>query len=946
MGKSLVIVESPTKARTISKFLGKDFEVIASYGHVRDLPQSASEIPSRLKKEKWARIGVDIERNFEPLYVIPSDKKKRVDELKALVKTSEQIYLATDEDREGESISWHLLEVLKPKVPVHRLVFHEITKDAIRKALDTPRTIDENLVRAQETRRIVDRLFGYTVSPLLWKKMAPRLSAGRVQSVAIRLLVERERERIRFVSADFSDLSGVFAPEGSKDSFEAALVSVGNKRVASGKDFDPLTGKLSASGDVLLLSHEAAEDLRIRLLRTKPKVSQVEEKPFTQTPYPPFTTSTLQQEASRKLGLPVRRTMQVAQTLYENGFITYMRTDSTNLSAEAIDAAREGIRSQFGAQFLPEQPRIYRTKVKNAQEAHEAIRPAGSTFTPIAEVQTKLGGEASRLYELIWKRTMASQMKDATGTRVAILVSLDDAIFRASGKVIAFPGFLRAYVEGSDDPQAELADKEKILPPLKSGDALVTNELKVLDHSTQPPPRYTEGSLIKELERLGIGRPSTWATIVDVVLSREYAFKKAQALVPTFLATAVTGLLERYFDRVIDYEFTANLEEDLDAISRGEADGLSYLKNFYLGDRPGLEMLVKKGEEVIDPRDVCGIPIGDSNGKKVEVRIGRYGPFLTDGEQRAGLPDSLPPDELSLEKSLTLLTEASRQAESIGTHPESGKPIFLKVGRYGPYVQEGEAGEDESKPNMASLLPGMSLADVNLEVAVQLLGLPRKIGNFPVEDTPLSGEEITAMNGRYGPYIQCGKESRSVPPPLSILTLTLAEAVDLLRRPRAAGRRQAAQSILREVSIHPESGKKIVLKSGRFGPYVTDGETNASLPRGGDPATLTLEEAQALLDARLAYLAANPDRAKGRKKKAATTSSVTKKTARASAQESKVNKTKAKKVTTKKTTSKDSETKKTSVTKSSAASAKKSAKKTTAKGRGKGAGQASSEEAR
>jgi DNA topoisomerase I len=865
MGKQLVIVESPTKAKTIGKFLGKDFDVVASYGHVRDLPQSATEIPTKVKKEKWARIGVNVDSNFEPLYVIPGDKKKRVQELEKLLVDAEMVLLATDEDREGESISWHLLEVLKPKVAVKRLVFHEITKEAIRHALENTRSIDENLVRAQETRRIVDRLFGYTVSPLLWKKMAPRLSAGRVQSVAIRLLVERERERIKFRAAQYSDLEGTFITS-KQESFDAAIISLDKKRIAIGKDFDPTTGALTttAAKEVVLLNHNSASALRDALLSEKGMVESIDEKAFTSSPPPPFTTSTLQQEGARKLNHPVRRTMQIAQSLYENGFITYMRTDSTNLSQEAISAARGGIEQQFGKEFLPSEPRHYRTKVKNAQEAHEAIRPAGVEFALVATVRTKLGEEAARLYDLIWKRTMACQMKDAHGTRVLVHVALGNAIFRASGKSILFPGFLRAYVEGADDPQAELADKEKILPVLKKGDKLDLSSLKVLDHVTQPSPRYTEGSLIKELERRGIGRPSTWATIVDVVLSREYAFKKGTALVPTFLASAVTGLLERYFDKVIDYEFTAHLEEDLDAISRGEAQSLEYLREFYHGSRPGLSELVRSGEEVIDPRVVCGLPIGEFEGKIVEVRIGRYGPFLTDGERKASISESFPPDELSLEKSLALLSDASKKAEALGVHPASGLPIYVKVGRFGPYIQEGELIQgSESKPKMASLLPSMKVDDVTFEDAVTLLSFPKTLGEYPLTpDSALSGKPITAANGRYGPYIKCGTDTRTIPESHSLLTYTYDDAVLLLQQPKVNRRAAPAKSNLKDLGPHPVTQKNLVIKSGRYGPYVTDGTLNASLPRGSDPLTFSTEEAVTILESRALQIAENPTPAK------------------------------------------------------------------------------------
>jgi len=854
MKKTLVIVESPTKARTIEKFLGKEFAITASYGHIRDLPGSAAEIPEELKKEKWTRIGINVDKNFEPLYIIPPSKKKRVSELKALLKDADELLLATDEDREGESISWHLLDVLKPKIPVKRLVFHEITKEAIEQALLSPREVDENLVRAQETRRVIDRLFGYSVSPLLWKKMKPRLSAGRVQSVAMRLLVERERERIAFRRATYWDLKALFKKKDNSGQFESELTHVSGKRVAIGKDFDPATGKL-ANADTILLDEKSAQALRAKLLTSPVKVKSIEEKPFTNRPSPPFTTSTLQQEGNRKLGFAARRTMEVAQTLYENGFITYMRTDSTNLSEEALKAARSLIVRDFGQEFLHSEPRIYRTKVKNAQEAHEAIRPAGSEFTPPAVVRDRLGFDASRLYELIWKRMVACQMKDAQGTRVAVQIESSDAQFRASGKTIQFPGFLRAYVEGSDDPEGDLADQEKILPALKVGELLDFEKLEALSHETQPPARYTEGSLIKELERLGIGRPSTWATIVDVVLDREYAFKKGPALVPTFLAAAVTGLMQSYFTSVIDYEFTARLEDDLDAISRGELDSVKYLSKFFFGNgHPGLKTLVETGEATIDPRIVCGLPLGnDAQGRNVEVRIGRWGPFVSNGEQRSGLPDGIAPDELTVDRAVLLLAEAAKGPTSLGSHPLTQQPIYFKNGRFGPYVQLGDQVEGGDKPKMSSLLPGMVPEELTLDVALKLLELPKNVGKHPE-----NGEDVIVSNGKFGPYVKCGAETRSIPPDeTSLIDVGLAKALEYLAQPKRRGRATSQPKNLREIGKHPLSEAILVIKSGRFGPYVTDGTINASLPRGVDPQALKIEEAVSLLEARAAKIAAD-----------------------------------------------------------------------------------------
>jgi len=856
MGKTLVIVESPTKARTIEKFLGKEYDVVASYGHVRDLPSNATEIPESVKKEKWSRLGINVDQNFEPLYIVPAQKKKRVAELKALLKNADQVLLATDEDREGESISWHLLEVLKLKVPYKRLVFHEITKDAIQESLRSTREVNQNLVRAQETRRIIDRLFGYSVSPLLWKKMAPRLSAGRVQSVAIRLLVERERERMRFHKAEYWDLKALLKKiaDGADATFEAELTHVRGKRVASGKDFDPKTGKLSEKADVALLDGKLAAELRNSIAAQTPVVREVEEKPYTTRPSPPFSTSTLQQEANRKLGFAAKRTMQVAQNLYENGFITYMRTDSTNLSQEALQAARDLIKRDFGAEFLHPEPRIYKTNVKNAQEAHEAIRPAGTDFVSPAEVRQRLGEEAFRLYELIWKRMVACQMKDARGTRIGVVIDCGDGTFRASGKTIEFAGYLRAYVEGSDDPESDLADQEKILPKMAVGEKLAIDKIDALEHITQPPARFTEGSLIKELERLGIGRPSTWATIVDVVLSRDYGFKRGSALVPTFLAFAVTGLMEGHFISLTDYAFTARLEDDLDSIARGERDSLKYLNSFYFGNgHPGLKDLVTKGEQEIDPRIVCGIPLGkDDQERVVEVRIGRFGPFVSNGENRSSLPDALAPDELTIDRALEILREAAKGPASLGTDPVSGLPVYLKNGRFGPYVQLGDMVEGGDRPKMASLLTGMTPETVTLEQGLKVLEFPKTLGKHPT-----TNEDVIAANGRFGPYVKSGVDTRSIPTDdISLLDVTLEKALELLAQPKRAGRGSQPKS-LRDLGPHPTSQAALVIKSGRFGPYVTDGTINASLQRGADPATLTIADAVALLEARAAKIAEN-----------------------------------------------------------------------------------------
>ena len=874
-GPVLVIVESPTKARTIEKFLGDGYEVRASNGHIRDLPNSQSEVPEKFKKESWKDTGVNVEDNFWPLYVVPESKKQGVRELKKSVKSASEIYLATDEDREGESISWHLLEELKPKGPVKRLVFHEITKDAIQHALDNPREIDMALVEAQETRRIVDRLFGYRVSPLLWKKMARGLSAGRVQSVAVRLLVERERARIAFHTASYWGLKATFAKnEAGHPSFEGELTHVDGRRIAIGKDFDPDTGKLREGSETFVLQADAAAKLVEEVRAGESRVATVEEKPFKRSPAPPYVTSTLQQDGNSKLRYSARRTMGIAQQLYENGFITYMRTDSTTLSSEALTGARNLISERFGADYLPAEPRVYKTKVKNAQEAHEAIRPAGQAFTDVAVVERQLGPDAGRLYRMIWQRTLASQMPDARGTNVSVAIENGRARFRSSGKTVEFPGFLAAYTAGAEtagavDLSAELGGKEKVLPKLVEAETVKTAQADAVERSTQPPARYTEGSLIKELERLGIGRPSTWATIVDLVLSRSYAFKKGTALAPTFTAMAVVALLEDHFTYLLDYEFTARLEDDLDAISRGEADRDEYLQRFYFGgEHAGLKALVEQGEVSIDPRKVCGIPLGESpDGEKVEVRIGRYGPFLASGESRVSVPDDLPPDELNVQKALELIEIGSKAAEALGQHPETGEPVYLKSGRFGPYVQMGEGGKDADKPKMASLLPGMKPDQVDLELAVKLLSLPREIGPHPDDQKP-----VLAANGRFGPYVKWGEEIRSIPEDgASPLEIGLEAAVELLRQPKA--RRKAAKpSALATVGKHPVSEIELKVLSGRFGPYVTDGEVNASLPRGKDPESLTVDEAVELLEARKARLAAGGGvrgRKKAAKKKAA-----------------------------------------------------------------------------
>ena len=888
MSKTLVIVESPTKAKTIRQFLGNDYVVEASFGHIRDLPNSASEIPENVKKEKWSRLGINVNKDFEPIYVIPSNKKKKVTELKKLVKEATDLLLATDEDREGESISWHLLNVLKPKIPVKRLVFHEITKKAINDSLSNARTIDDNLVKAQETRRFIDRLFGYTVSPLLWKKMMPRLSAGRVQSVAIRLLVERERERINFKSATYSDLKGLFSKKGSSDSFEGFLSSVDGKRVAESKDFDPKTGSLLKKDDVILLNKKQADELKSKLEKSKVFVDSISKKDFITKPQAPFVTSSLQQEANRKLRFTARMTMQVAQTLYENGFITYMRTDSTNLSDEALNACKKIIKDEFGAEYLSDSTRIYKTQVKNAQEAHEAIRPAGAVFTPTSEVRAKLGVEASKLYDMILKRTLASQMKDSIGERVNVSLKCDNAIFKAVGKIIKFKGYLRAYID--EDTELNQGDEDVILPNMKEGEELDIQSLLTLSHETQPPNRYTEGSLIKELESKGIGRPSTWATVVDVVLSRTYAFKKQNALVPTFLAMAVTNLMEKDFSELVDYKFTANLEDDLDAIARGEKNNISYLKDFYFGNSHlGLDELVKKGEETIDPKLACGIYIGNDGDKILEVRIGKFGPFLSDGDgNTAALPDMMCPDELTLEKAKELLETAKKGPVSLGKG-EGDKNIYVKTGRFGPYVQ---LGENDEEPKMVSLLSNMKPEDVTLDIAKKLLELPKTLGKFPDNN-----EDIIVSNGKFGPYVQAGKETRSLVD-VSPIEITLDDAIKILREPKRRGRGVKKASLNKELGKDTVSEEMIYLKSGAFGPYVTNGKVNASIPRGYNIDDITLEDAVTLIQARIIKLASQENEEDGDELED------TKKTKKVAAKKTTTKKTTSKKTTTKKSTKK------------------------------------------
>ncbi|MGW3130957.1 type I DNA topoisomerase [Streptomyces sp. NPDC001076] len=933
-GRRLVIVESPAKAKTIKGYLGPGYVVEASVGHIRDLPNGAAEVPEQYTGEV-RRLGVDVEHDFQPIYVINADKRAQVKKLKDLLKESDELFLATDEDREGEAIAWHLQEVLKPKIPVKRMVFHEITKDAIRAAVANPRQLNQKLVDAQETRRILDRLYGYEVSPVLWKKVMPRLSAGRVQSVATRLVVERERERIAFRSAEYWDLTGTFGTGRAGDpsdpsSLVARLQAVDGKRVAQGRDFDSL-GQLKTA-NTLHLDEANARALAAALENTRFSVRSVESKPYRRSPYAPFRTTTLQQEASRKLGFGAKATMQVAQKLYENGYITYMRTDSTTLSDTAIAAARAQVTQLYGADYLPSAPRTYAAKVKNAQEAHEAIRPSGDRFRTPAE--TGLTGDQFKLYELIWKRTVASQMKDATGNSVTVKIGGTasdgrDVEFSASGKTITFHGFLKAYVEGADDPNAELDDRERRLPQVSEGDALSAEEITVDGHATKPPARYTEASLVKELEEREIGRPSTYASIIGTILDRGYVFKKGTALVPSFLSFAVVNLLEKHFGRLVDYDFTARMEDDLDRIAAGQAQAVPWLKRFYFGEGEGTaaggaadagngdgdhlgglkELVTDLG--AIDAREVSSFPVGNG----IVLRVGRYGPYIergekdSEGHQRADVPEDLAPDELSVELAEELLAKPSGDFE-LGADPETGHQIIARDGRYGPYVTEvlpegtPKTGKNAVKPRTASLFKTMSLDTVTLEDALRLMSLPRVVG------TDAEGQEITAQNGRYGPYLKKGTDSRSLTSEDQLFTITLEEALQIYSQPKQRGR-AAAKPPLKELGTDPVSEKPVVVKDGRFGPYVTDGETNATLRSGDSVEEITPERGYELLAEKRAKAPAKKTAKKAPAKKTAAAKKATpaKKTAAKKTAATKTTtaakKTVAKKATASKTAAED-----------------------------------------
>ena len=890
VGKPLIIVESPAKARTITQFLEGKYTVESSVGHIRDLPRTAADIPEQFKKTPAGRLGIDVENNFTPIYIVPAEKKKVVAELKRKLKDASELYLATDEDREGEAIAWHVLQILKPKIPVKRMVFHEITKDAINEAITNARELDTKLVAAQEGRRILDRLVGYETSPILWRKVMPKLSAGRVQSVATRLVVDRERARMAFVSAKYFDVVAELKHEKTKIEFESTLTHVDDKRISSSKDFDEKTGKLNKT-TVVTIGEVAASKIAESVSGKDFEVGSSEENDWKQSPYPPFITSTLQQEAGRKLRFSSARTMAIAQRLYERGYITYMRTDSTSLSDQAIKASRKRIESLYGKEYVPDAPRQYKRKVKNAQEAHEAIRPAGDDMRIPDSLSSELDTDETKLYELIWKRTIASQMCDARGKRVTVKfnialkdvvdenkASLNNATFTSHGRTIVFPGFLRAYVQGSDDPDSDLEDRESILPPLAVGDKTKCKSVEAKEHSTLPPARYTEASLVKELEARGIGRPSTYAAVMQTIQDRGYVWKKSSAMVPSWTAFAVVGLLEKHFPHLVDYEFTAKMEEDLDAIALGEKDSIAWLNKFYFDPEEGLKFLV--GDErvaEIDARAINSIVIGQDDKKRdIVVRVGRYGAYLErdiNGEpQRANIPDGTTPDELNPVIAEEFFESASQDGRELGIYPENDQMIVVKDGRFGPYVtcvlpedvEKDKKGKPLEKPKTASLLKYMNIADITFEDAIKLFSLPRIVGKDE------NGNEISVQNGRYGPYISRtvdGKgDSRTLAEETQLFDLTLEQALELFSQPRRRGAATAKGPLL-DLGAHPDSGKSILVKDGRFGAYVTDGEINASIPRGKTPETLTMDEAVELLIARAEKIALNGGVTKKAKKK-------------------------------------------------------------------------------
>jgi DNA topoisomerase-1 len=880
VAKPLVIVESGAKAKTIEGFLGRDeYVVMASVGHIRDLPQKAGDVPKSVTNKEVRRLGIDVDDHFTPIYVVSDDKKKVVKELKAALKNASELYLATDEDREGEAISWHLLEVLKPTVPVKRMVFHEITSEAIAEAIQNWRDLDMKLVEAQEGRRILDRLVGFEVSNVTFRRIGRGVSAGRVQSVATRLVVDRERARMAFRAGSYWDLEGSFAAPAGE--FPAALATLDGRRLASGRDFDPDTGALATGSDATLLDEEAAVALAARLTDQPFRVASVESRTVSERPKPPFITSTLQQEAGRKLGFSAGRAMSVAQGLYERGHITYMRTDSTTLADQAIDAARAQIRRMYGNDYVPEQPRTYRSRVKNAQEAHEAIRPAGDRMYTAEDLSSDLSHDERRLYDLIWKRTVASQMADARIRRVSLRLAAtstagEEAVFQASGRTIEFPGYLRAYVEGADDPDAELEDREAILPPLAEGDSVTCRELRSSGHTTQPPARYTEASLVKELEERGIGRPSTYASVIDTIVNkRDYVWKKGTALVPTWTAFAKVQLLERYFAHLIDYEFTATMEETLDAIARGEGEAEKWLHAFYFGNGElGLRDLVADEHLArIDKAEVNSVAVGhDARGVPLVVRVWPNGANIERGDDKAPVPADLAPDELTPERAEELLAQGAIGPRVLGVDPETDLPVLALTGRFGPFVQLGEVEDgSKEKPKRASLFASMEPATVTLDQALALLSLPRIVGHDP------DGTEITAQNGRYGPYLKKGTDSRSLATEDQLFTVTLEEANAIFAQPKQR-RGRVAKPPLAELGPHPETGAPVRVLDGRYGPYVTDGTTNASVPRGTDPESVTLDQGVELLRERAARAPATKRTAKKTAKK--TVKKTAKKTAK------------------------------------------------------------------
>ena len=869
MGTKLVIVESPAKARKIGSFLGDEYVVEASVGHIRDLPQRAADIPKEFKKFAWAKEGVNIEEDFAPLYVINPDKKSKVAELKDLMKDADELILATDEDREGEAIAWHLIEVLRPKIPVRRMVFHEITKDAIQKAAKETRDLDYRLVDAQETRRVLDRLYGYRLSPVLWKKVMPRISAGRVQSVATRLIVERERERMAFISSAWWDLAAQCEP-----GFSARLLSLDGKRVAATNDFDANGGiKDKAAANILLLDEAGARELVQSLNGQVLVVKSMEESPRTERPKPPFTTSTMQQDAGSRLGWGAQLTMRIAQRLYENGYITYMRTDSVTLSSSSISAARSSAQALYGKEFVPATPRVYEGKTKNAQEAHEAIRPAGETFRTPGELAPELSRDEFALYDLIWKRTIASQMSDAKKQQMRVdfdvkTKSGSDAIFRANGSVITFAGFLAAY-EDIVEEKAEVDESDRRLPAMSVGEKIKVTEYSCEGHETKPPARYTEPTLVKKLEELGIGRPSTFASIMQTIQDRGYVAKRGRALVPTFLAFSVTGLLEQHFTKLIDYEFTASMEEDLDRIANGEEERVAWLTQFFYGseNNPGLADL-SADLGAIDAQAINTMKMGED----IEIRVGRFGAYLQQGQgddrKFANIPEEMAPDELTLPKAIELLAKPSGERK-LGTDPETGLEVIAKSGRFGAYITEVfpeeivEEGakkkrkkKDAPKPKTASLLSTMSLDTVDLSDALRLLSLPRTLGAY-------QDEIITVQNGRYGPYMKHGTDSRTLTTEDQLFSIGLDEAIEIYKQPKVR-RRGVAKPPLKELGQDPQTQREVIVKDGRFGVYVTDGETNATLRRGDAVELLTLERALELLAGRRAWEIENPG---GSKKK-------------------------------------------------------------------------------